>query len=77
VSEVVLAAYKDDGETLAEMEDFRDPLWSSFVRLGTSCLLDATMLTFSWTLSSESGESIAKQIRMTWESGYDNGRRRS
>jgi len=26
VSEVVLAAYKDDGETLAEMEDFRDPL---------------------------------------------------
>jgi hypothetical protein len=25
--------------------------------------------TFSWTLSRESGESIAKQIRMTWESG--------
>jgi len=25
--------------------------------------------TFSWTLSNESGESIAKQIKMTWESG--------
>ena len=32
--------------------------------------------TFSWTLSSESGESIAKQIKMTCESGYDSGRRR-
>ena len=32
--------------------------------------------TFSWTLSSESGESIAKQMRMTCESGYDSGRRR-
>lgn len=26
-------------------------------------------LTFSWTLSRESGESTAKQIRITWESG--------
>lgn len=33
--------------------------------------------TFSWTLSSESGESTAKQMRITWESGYDSGRRRS
>lgn len=30
--------------------------------------------TFSWTLSSESGESIEKQIRMTCESGYESGR---
>lgn len=27
------------------------------------------MHTFSWTLSSESGVSMAKQIKMTWESG--------
>lgn len=33
--------------------------------------------TFSCTLSSESGESMEKQINMTWESGYDSGRRRS
>jgi hypothetical protein len=33
--------------------------------------------TFSWTLSSESGESMAKQIRITCESGYESGRRRS
>lgn len=33
--------------------------------------------TFSWTLSSESGESMAKQIKMTCESGYESGRRRS
>lgn len=26
-------------------------------------------LTFSWTLSRESGESTAKQMRITWESG--------
>lgn len=31
--------------------------------------LGATERTFSWTLSSESGESTAKQIKMTWESG--------
>jgi len=36
-----------------------------------------TGLTFSETLSNESGESMAKQIRTTWESGYDKGRRRS
>lgn len=35
------------------------------------------MLTFSCTLSKESGESIAKQIKITWESGYERGRRRS
>jgi hypothetical protein len=43
VSEIVLAAYKDDRETLAEMEDFRDPLWSSLSEWGTSCSLNATM----------------------------------
>jgi len=32
---------------------------------------------FSCTLSSESGESMAKQIRMTCESGYERGRRLS
>jgi hypothetical protein len=42
VSEIVLAAYKDDRETLAEMEDFRDPLWFEPVRM-TSCSLNATM----------------------------------
>ena len=31
----------------------------------------------AWTLSSESGESTAKQMRMTCESGYDKGRSRS
>ena len=30
--------------------------------------------TFSWTLSSESGESTAKQMRMTSLSGYESGR---
>lgn len=33
--------------------------------------------TFSCTLSSESGESMAKQMRMTCESGYESGRSRS
>jgi len=32
---------------------------------------------FSCTFSKESGESIAKQIKITWESGYESGRRRS
>jgi hypothetical protein len=63
VAEIVLATNEDDRETLAEVEDFRDPL-SGHVRYQT---YQAQMVrfTFSWTLSRESGESMAKQIRMT------------
>jgi hypothetical protein len=43
VSEIVLAAYKDDRETLAEMEDFRDPLWSSLSEYVRPCPLNAIM----------------------------------
>lgn len=35
------------------------------------------VLTFSWTLSSESGESTEKQMRITCESGYERGLNRS
>jgi hypothetical protein len=41
------------------------------------CRENRTERTFSWTLSSESGESTAKQMRMTCESGYESGRSRS
>jgi hypothetical protein len=79
--QILLAANEDDGEAGAEVQDFRNPL--SVIQTlanhltmfgGDSLGMDHT---FSWTLSSESGESTEKQIRMTCESGYDRGRRRS
>jgi hypothetical protein len=78
VAQILLAADKDDGKALAEVENFGNPLRTSVSTL----TLDAQHAirkspTFSWTLSSESGESTAKQIKMTCESGYDKGRRRS
>lgn len=77
-AQILLAANEDDRKALAEVKDLGDPLEHTVSgcchwpvgRLGDQC-------TFSWTLSSESGESMAKQIRMTCESGYERGRRRS
>lgn len=65
-AQILLAANKDDGQALAEVQHFRNPLrWVS----GGFCMCDGVCGTFSWTLSSESGESTAKQIRITCESG--------
>ena len=75
VTEILLAANEDDGEALAEMQDFGDPLELVLAKGGKG--RSVRLRTFSWTLSRESGESMAKQIRITWESGYESGRRRS
>jgi hypothetical protein len=72
VTEIFLAADEDDGEATAEMNDFGDPLVSTcqrFSYLESRAARRERRHTFSWTLSRESGESTAKQIRMTWESG--------
>ena len=85
VAQILLTTNQDDGETLAEVENLGNPL-SNRVSIDSRNEQPNRMLleyskfqapTFSWTLSSESGESTAKQIRITWESGYDKGRRRS
>lgn len=72
ISQILLAADQDDGESLAEMEDFRDPLSNRKDYVSVPSRFPAArehVRTFSCTLSSESGESTAKQMRMTCESG--------
>jgi hypothetical protein len=39
MSEIILAAHEDDGKTLAEMKDFRNPLRSELVSLCMSYAL--------------------------------------
>lgn len=76
-AQVLLASNEDDGKALAEVQNLGDPLW---VHVSLGAVMAMTRLeggTFSWTLSSESGESTAKQMRITCESGYERGRRRS
>jgi len=69
VAQILFAADQNDRETLAEMEDLGNPLQAvhmlaaSHHRLSSCTVGD--QLTFSCTLSRESGESIAKQIRIT------------
>ena len=84
--QVLLAANEDLGDVGAEVMYFRAPLSESKTLTNDleSCVVPRCAdtrrkprLTFSPTLSKESGESTAKQIKMTWESGYDRGRRRS
>jgi hypothetical protein len=76
VTKIGFAANKDDGKTWAEVQNLRDPLSMNLVsRCELECFVEH--FTFSWTLSRESGESTAKQMRMTCESGYERGRRRS
>lgn len=71
VAEVFLAANKDDGEALAKVQHFRYPLDCCIHPSASSvpCLLSSqtkwSLRTFSCTLSKESGESTAKQMRMT------------
>ncbi len=68
--EILLAADKDDGETGAEVHDLGNPLHDhDLLRQGRDLRDRKRGRTFSCTLSSESGESTAKQMRMTWESG--------
>lgn len=81
VTQILLTADKNDWETVAEMKDFGDPLLaehvSAYSYLRTVRKGRKLSHTFSWTLSRESGESTAKQMRMTCESGYERGLRRS
>ena len=71
--EILLATDENDGETGAEVHNLGNPLYER----NQPNLLGKTRQgevrrggrTFSCTLSSESGESTAKQMRMTWESG--------
>lgn len=71
VAEVFLAANEDDGEALAKVQHFRYPLCGcTHPSVSSSlCLLPDqskwSLRTFSCTLSNESGESTAKQMRMT------------
>jgi hypothetical protein len=67
-AQIFLAADENDWETAAEVKDFRDPL-SSICQSLAFANCGVKRQTFSWTLSKESGESIAKQMRMTCESG--------
>jgi hypothetical protein len=80
VSQILLAADEDDGKAGAEVQNLGDPLERE--SLVSKCLQAAVLhmmpqhrehvsgwFTFSWTLSNESGESTAKQMRMTCESG--------
>ena len=71
--EILLAADEDDGETGAEVHDLGNPLWGKThggnKRQNSAEVTKEDVRTFSCTLSNESGESTAKQIRMTWESG--------
>lgn len=65
-TQILLTANEDDGKALAEMKNLGDPLdrWvSNYHEVVWRC--NSRSLTFSWTLSSESGESTAKQMRMT------------
>jgi hypothetical protein len=64
VTQILLAANKDDGQALAEVQDFGNPLQKVSDKGARPNMRDSGH-TFSWTLSSESGESIAKQIRIT------------
>lgn len=72
IPQILLAAHKDDRQALAEVQHLRDPLKEAqqpiSIRPDHSRAREH-LLTFSCTLSSESGESMAKQIRMTCESG--------
>jgi len=82
IPEVFLESDEDDGDSLAEMEDFADPLFFCCVSTGkvrwrVVRYVVGCLLTFSCTLSSESGESMAKQMSATFVSGYTSGRRRS
>lgn len=65
-AKILLAADEDDGQALAEVQDLGDPL--CLISNGRAGVRWRSR-TFSWTLSSESGESTAKQMRMTCESG--------
>lgn len=67
VAKILLAANEDDGQARTEVQDLGDPLF--VVSDGHEAAGGGIVYTFSWTLSSESGESTAKQIRMTCESG--------
>lgn len=71
VPEVLFTANEENRQILAEVKNLRNPL------LKLEIYLLGISLTFSCTLSSESGESIAKQIKITCESGYERGRKRS
>lgn len=77
MAEILLAADEDDRVAGTEMHNLGDPLVESANTFLVLSKEGSMRDTFSWTFSSESGESMAKQIRMTWESGYESGRRRS
>lgn len=87
IPKIFLTSYEDDRETLAEMQHLGYPLCKQFYQcfvlfdsrraMSKHILCREVPRTFSCTLSSESGESTAKQMRMTWLSGYESGRRRS
>ena len=67
VTEILFASNQNNGQALAKMQDFRDPL--KVICQNPFTWLDAANIgaghTFSCTLSKESGESTAKQMRMT------------
>jgi hypothetical protein len=81
ITQILLTTNKNDRESTAEVKDFGNPLFCT-TRQRFSYRMEKMKLkfvghTFSCTLSSESGESTAKQMRITCESGYERGRRRS
>ena len=67
VSQILLAADENDRKTLAEVKNLGNPLYGELLENdGFNLIANRGALhTFSWTLSNESGESMAKQIRIT------------
>jgi hypothetical protein len=70
-AQILLATNEDDGQALAEVQNLGDPLREGVSRavVDGGSQRRGVQRTFSWTLSRESGESMAKQMRMTCESG--------
>ena len=65
-SQILLATNEDDGKACTKVHDLGNPLRRGSVHDAGG---EWQTRAFSCTLSSESGESTAKQMRMTCESG--------
>ena len=62
-SEILFASYQEHRNTRTEMRNLEDPLHDDVSLKAHQA--EYAIRTFSLMLSSESGESIAKQIKMT------------
>jgi hypothetical protein len=68
-AQILLASDKDNGQTFAKVVHLADPLPAETESSQPPVTRENDRRTFSWMLSSESGESMAKQMRITCASG--------